>query len=62
MHAGHLLLVLCACPECLPSIVQDTWWTLAKWVVAFPVTVYTIAKWEYAKSDRMFGRPERKFM
>jgi hypothetical protein len=31
-------------------------------VVAFPVTVYTIAKWEYAKSDRMWGREERKFM
>ena len=41
---------------------QDTLWTLAKWVVAFPVVVYTITKWEYAKSDRLFGREERKFM
>ena len=41
---------------------QDTWWTIGKWVVAFPVVVYTITKWEYAKSDRLFKREERKFM
>ena len=41
---------------------QDTVLSLVKWVVAFPVVLYTITKWEYAKSDRMFGREERKFL
>lgn len=41
---------------------QDTWWTIGKWVVAFPVVIYTITKWEYNKSDRLFNREQRKFM
>lgn len=41
---------------------KDAFWTIGKWVIAFPVLVYTITKAEFHKSDRMFSREERKFM
>jgi hypothetical protein len=41
---------------------NDNLWTIAKWVVAFPVLVYAITKAEFHKSDRKFGRKEREFM